>query len=69
MMNYTVAIGVLLSLSDSRQDFTEEEVLNAVEKILSMETINATPKQALLNALRWFWDKTVEEVDHEPPES
>ena len=67
-MNYTVAIGVLLSLSDSRQDFTEEEVLNAVEKILSMETINATPKQALLNALRWFWDKTVEEVDNEPPE-
>lgn len=67
-MNYTVAIGVLLSLSDSRQDFTEEEVLDAVEKILSMETINATPKQALLNALRWFWDKTVEEVDHEPPE-
>lgn len=57
-----------MSLSDSRQDFTDEEVLNAVEKILSMETINATPKQALLNALRWFWDKTVEEVDHEPPE-
>lgn len=66
-MTYTVAIGVLLSLGDI-QDFTEEEVLNAVEKILSMETINATPKQALLNALRWFWDKTVEEVDHEPPE-
>jgi len=68
-MNYTVAIGVLLSLSDSRQDFAEEEVLDAVEKILSMETINATPKQALLNALRWFWDKTVEEVANEPPES
>lgn len=68
-MNYTVAIGVLLSLGDIRHKFTEEEVLDAVEKILSMETINATPKQALLNALRWFWDKTVEEVDNEPPES
>lgn len=64
MMNYKVAIGVLLSLNDSeKQFFDDDTVLDAVNKIISMETINATPKDALLNALRWFWDKTVEEVE------
>ena len=63
MTNYTVAIGVLLSLTDNGKQFDDDTVLNAVEKILSMETINATPKDALLNALRWFWDKTVEEFE------
>ena len=63
MMKYTVAISVLLSLTDSEKQYDDNTVLDAVEKILGMETINATPKAALLNALRWFWDKTVEEVD------
>jgi len=61
MMNYTVAIGVLLSLNDSEKQYDDDTVLDAVEKILSMETINATPKDALLNALRWFWANCVEE--------
>lgn len=63
MMNYKVAIGILLSLTDSEKQYDDDTVLAAVEKILSMETINATPKAAFLNALRWFWDKTVEEVE------
>lgn len=69
MMNYTVAIGVLLSLNDSEKQFDDDAVLDAVEKILSMETINATPKDALLNALRWFWNKTVDVLQDPPQEN
>lgn len=60
-MNYKAAIDVLLSLKENESQFDDDTVLDAVEKILSMETINATPKDALRNALRWFWAKTVEE--------
>ncbi len=57
-MSYGTAIHILLNINE----YTEQEILKAVQKILSMETINATPKQALLNGLRWFFDNcTVEE--------
>ncbi len=65
-MNYKAAIDVLLSLKGSEAQFDDDTVLDAVEKILSMETINATPKEALRNALRWFWAKTVDVLDAMP---
>lgn len=39
--------------------------LSAVEKILSMTTINAVKKDTLLNVIRWFWDNCVETVEGE----
>ena len=39
--------------------------LSAVEKILSMATINAVKKDTLLNVIRWFWDNCVETVEGE----
>ena len=61
-MNYHYAIDILAKLDITEQHhFTDEEVLTAVETILGMETINACPKVALLNALRWFWANCVEE--------
>lgn len=65
-MSYGTAIHILLNINE----YTEQEILKAVQKILSMSTINSTPKQALkstpkqalLNGLRWFFDNcTVEE--------
>lgn len=61
-MNYHYAIDILAKLDITEQHrFSDEEVLTAVETILGMETINAVPKVALLNALRWFWANCVEE--------
>lgn len=60
-MKYGLAIGLLLSLEgESAQKFSDDDVLDAIDTILGMETVNAVPKDALLNALRWIWDKCVE---------
>lgn len=62
-MKYVEAIKVCKSLDRNAIDndtFSESVVLDAVEIILGMETINAVPKEALLNVVRWFWAKTVE---------
>lgn len=65
-MKYGLAISVLLSLEgESAQRFSEDDVLDAIDTILGMETINAVPKDALLNALRWIWDKCVEFEEEE----
>ena len=48
-----------------------DEKLSAVEKILSMATINAVKKDTLLKIVRWFYDNCVEvECDEveKPPE-
>ena len=39
--------------------------LSAVEKILSMATINAVKKDTLLKVIRWFWDNCVEAEEGE----
>lgn len=39
--------------------------LSAVEKILSMATINAVKKDTLLKVIRWFWDNCVEAEENE----
>lgn len=63
MMKYVEAIAVCknLDIKAIKDDSVPESVvLDAIEIILGMETINAVPKEALLNALRWFWAKCVE---------
>ena len=63
MMKYVQAIDICKKLdrkSIEEDTVPESVVLDAVEIILGMETINAVPKEALLNALRWFWAKCVE---------
>lgn len=68
MMKYIQAIDICRKLgrkSIEEDTVPESVVLDAVEIILGMGTINAVPKEALLNALRWFWAKTVKEA--EPP--
>ena len=34
--------------------------LDAIQKILSMETINAVKKETLVKVIRWFWNNCVE---------
>ena len=54
-MTYLRAIEVC----DKIEEHSEEEALQAIEKILGMETINAVSKGALLNVVRWFWKRCV----------
>jgi hypothetical protein len=71
-MKYREAIATLNKLDKLTildDTVPDETVLEAVSVILDMETINAVPKAALLNTLRWFWTKCVEEemtvVEHD----
>lgn len=54
-MTYLEAI----KICDNIEEHSEEEALQAIEKILGMETINAVSKGALLNVVRWFWKRCV----------
>ena len=59
-MSYADAIYVCDTIGE--EQWKEEAILLAVEKILSMETINAVRKDTLLKVIRWFWDNCVEET-------
>lgn len=39
--------------------------LDAIQKILSMETINAVKKETLVKVIRWFWNNCVEVESNE----
>ena len=39
--------------------FSLEAKLEAIEKILGMETINAVKKETLVKVIRWFFDNCV----------
>ena len=39
----------------------EELKLQAIEKLLSMETLNAVNKDILIGVIRWFFENCVEE--------
>lgn len=58
-MNYGQAIEILDNFEDG--GWTEDDVMKAIDKILSMATINAVRKDLLLKALRFLrqrveWD-------------
>ncbi len=59
-MNYGRAIVICKSLNS--EEHSESEFLAAVGTILDMATINAVPKEALLNVVRYFWAHCVEQV-------
>ena len=48
-----------IEICNKIEEHSEEEALQAIEKILGMETINAVSKDALLNVVRWFWKRCV----------
>ena len=62
-MSYIEAIMICDTIDDPGRD--TETKLRAIEKILSMETINAVKKDTLLKVIRWFWDNCVEAEDAE----
>ena len=58
-MTYAEAIYVCKTIEKHDQG----KVLSAVEKILSMASINAVPKDAPLNVVRWFVDNCVDQEE------
>ena len=68
-MKYVEAILVCDHIDEQtigKREIDEATKLEAVEKILSMATINAVRKDTLLKVVRWFWDHCVEtEEDRE----
>lgn len=52
-MTYVKAINICKELNTDKGELDDLVVGEAIQKILSMETINAVPKDALLNALRY----------------
>lgn len=67
-MRYGEAIAICNHINDDRigdREIDTEAKLSAVEKILSMTTINAVKKDTLLNVIRWFWDNCVEAEEGE----
>lgn len=61
-MNYGRAIEICKRLNS--EEHSESEFLEAVGTILNMATINAVPKEALLNVVRYFWAHCVEQVEN-----
>ena len=61
-MSYTEAIFVCDHIDMQTMEIDDEMRLKAIEKILSMATINAVKKDTLLKVIRWFWDNCVEET-------
>lgn len=59
-MNYGRAIVICKNLTE---EHSESEFIEAVGTILDMATINAVPKEALLNVVRYFWAHCVEQVE------
>lgn len=61
-MNYGRAIVICKSINS--EEYSESEFIEAVGTILNMATINAVPKEALLNVVRHFWAHCVEQVEN-----
>lgn len=61
-MNYGRAIVICKNLNS--EEHSESEFIEAVGTILDMPTINAVPKEALLNVVRYFWAHCVEQVEN-----
>jgi len=67
-MKYVEAILICDHIDEQtigKREIDEDTKLEAVEKILNMETINAVRKDTLLKIVRWFWDNCVEAKEGE----
>lgn len=57
-MSYSKAIKVLNNIE--YEDYEEEIIVSAIYKILKMATINAVTKDALVNAVKWLFNRCYE---------
>lgn len=66
-MTYLEAIAICKKLNTEEEELDCLVVGEAVQKILSMETINAVNKDTLLNIVRWcvpmIWEEVTAEED------
>ena len=68
-MTYLEAIVICKKLNTEEEELDCLVVGEAVQKILSMETINAVNKDTLLNIVRWCFPMIWEEVPAEESET
>lgn len=62
-MRYAEAIMICDKIDLDRiggREIDTDTKLDAIQKILSMETINAVKKETLVKVIRWFWNNCVE---------
>lgn len=59
-MNIGKANAVFENIASDR--YTDDEKLIAIETVLDMSTHNGITKDTILNALKWLWNYTIEEV-------
>lgn len=68
-MTYLQAIEICRNLNTDKEELDCLVVGEAVQKILSMETINAVTKDVLLNIVRWCFQMNWEEIPAEEEKS
>ena len=62
-MRYAEAIMICNKIdldSIGGREIDTDTKLDAIQKILSMETINAVKKETLVKVIRWFWKNCVD---------
>lgn len=62
-MRYAEAIMICNKIdldSIGGREIDTDTKLDAIHKILSMETINAVKKETLVKVIRWFWNNCVD---------
>ena len=62
-MRYAEAIMICNKIeldSIGGREIDTDTKLDAIPKIMSMETINAVKKETLVKVIRWFWNNCVE---------
>ena len=67
-MRYAEAIMICNKIdldSIGGREIDTDTKLDAIQKILSMETINAVKKETLVKVIRWFWNNCVDVEENE----
>ena len=62
-MRYAEAIMICNKIeldSIGGREIDTDTKLDAIQKIMSMETINAVKKETLVKVIRWFWNNCVD---------
>ena len=62
-MKYFVTYGKAIDIIEHIDEHSEEEIVAAIHRILSMTTIMAVNKDNLLKIIRWFFDRCCEVVE------
>ena len=59
-MNVGKACAIFEQIKSER--YTDEEKLLAIHEVIEMPTHNGITKDTILNALKWLWNYSIEEV-------